>query len=493
MRTFASIALLVSLGCVGCVEPAAPRAGEFSEGDIAVASFALSSIPPQVRCVRIYHRATTTGLAGVVASTTIAAGRASVVLSASDLPLGQAYFFAYAYNVDCSAITADVANTWQSDVVSTQLRLDRIPDVALTLHPIRSVELEANFKHDFEAVHQCGLAMIGVESRGALRSTGITEVAAPPLSLLGATGADIGCGPYFGCIALANAPVSCWGLNLRTFPGSAETMTATAVGTLRVKSVDVGEVVACAIALDGNVQCWGNNVDGLLVPNAPSSVYMAPVTPHGITINPPELTWQQVAVGTTSACALASNGTIRCWGTNAFFELGSSTARLSAVIQREGVTNGVIKLAASANGMYGLRANGQVAHWGDGLSVPALVGNLSDAIDIAAGDGSACALRANGDVMCWGRGESGQHGDGLGETNRTAPTSRVVFKPGWEAVVALSGDEASYCALHAYGTVSCWGDNGGGNLGDGTTNIAFEPVLAERWDTRIDYPSVPTR
>jgi alpha-tubulin suppressor-like RCC1 family protein len=140
--------------------------------------------------------------------------------------------------------------------------------------------------------------------------------------------------------------------------------------------------------------------------------------------------------------------------------------------------------------MYALRANGQIARWGEGILTPTLVSGISDAVDIAAGWGSACALRANGEVVCWGRGERGQHGDGLAESNRAAPSGKVLFKVGTAPVVSISGDDASFCSVHADGQVNCWGENSGGNLGDGTTNTAFEPVLAERWDTRIDYPDM---
>ena len=64
------------------------------------------------------------------------------------------------------------------------------------------------------------------------------------------------------------------------------------------------------------------------------------------------------------------------------------------------------------------------------------------------------ALRNNGTVSCWGSNEFGQIGDG--STNvRLTP----VAVDGLDGVSEVSLGEVHSCALRNNGTVSCWGCN----------------------------------
>jgi alpha-tubulin suppressor-like RCC1 family protein len=86
----------------------------------------------------------------------------------------------------------------------------------------------------------------------------------------------------------------------------------------------------------------------------------------------------------------------------------------------------------------------------------------------AAGGAHTCAALGT-TVTCWGRNDDGQLGDGTRTTRRT---------PG---PVALSGDIARLtagqsfsCALDVAGVVSCWGE--GGKLGANTFTDQLTPV-----------------
>jgi alpha-tubulin suppressor-like RCC1 family protein len=76
-------------------------------------------------------------------------------------------------------------------------------------------------------------------------------------------------------------------------------------------------------------------------------------------------------------------------------------------------------------------------------------------------------LHTDATVSCWGRNTYGQLGDG---TRETRPTASPV--PGLTGVVELSGGTDYTCARLGDGSLYCWGYNGfsnaGGNLGDGT-------------------------
>ena len=91
---------------------------------------------------------------------------------------------------------------------------------------------------------------------------------------------------------------------------------------------------------------------------------------------------------------------------------------------------------------------------------------------IAAGDLHSCALKHDaGTVSCWGSNTDGQLGDGT-NANRSTPTT----VPGLTGVTAITAGPYYSCALKQGGTVSCWGSNSSGQLGDGSTIDRLTPT-----------------
>ena len=107
------------------------------------------------------------------------------------------------------------------------------------------------------------------------------------------------------------------------------------------------------------------------------------------------------------------------------------------------------------------------------VSVPP--GPLLGATGIAAGGDHSCALVTLGTVDCWGDDSHGQLGDGQLADSVTSAVG-VTGLTGATAVVSGWGHS---CALLPGGTVSCWGANGNGQLGDGTTTDASTPVTVD--------------
>lgn len=92
----------------------------------------------------------------------------------------------------------------------------------------------------------------------------------------------------------------------------------------------------------------------------------------------------------------------------------------------------------------------------------------SGAVGQAGGGGHTCSLDINGRAYCWGLNGHGQLGDGT-TMSRTTP----VAVSGSLNFVLVTGGWKHSCGLRSTGAAYCWGDNGSGQLGTGGP---FPPV-----------------
>jgi alpha-tubulin suppressor-like RCC1 family protein len=280
------------------------------------------------------------------------------------------------------------------------------------------------------------------------------------------------------CALTVGGGVRCWGNN--TFgqlgDGTMEPRGAPVdVGGLdgEVRGIAVGAYHTCALGVDGWVKCWGYNVDGELGNGitTPSS------TPVGVTGLASGVTAS--AAGWYHTCALLSGGGIRCWGSNEFGQLGDGTHNASLTpTPVTGLANGAAPLAAGYGHTCTLVSGGGVKCWGynafgqlgDGTKAdhgaPADVTGLTSGVsDLAAGGDHTCAILSStaGGMKCWGYNDDGQVGDGTAE-DRSEPVDVTGLTGG---VTAMAAGYRHTCALAAGGAVKCWGANGSGQVGDG--------------------------
>jgi alpha-tubulin suppressor-like RCC1 family protein len=331
----------------------------------------------------------------------------------------------------------------------------------------------------------------------------------------------ISAGLGHACVLKTNGTVQCWGYNgygqLGNGTVSPSSTPVTVSGLSGASAITASEGYSCAVKADGTLQCWGSNSSSQFGDVTPSgTVSTTPVTVNGLS------NVIEMAGGSQHACALDTNGTVRCLGDNVHGQLGNGT--LGAGTKTPTLVSGLSGASAIAAGRYhtcARKVDGTVQCWGDdsrlqlGNGTPSLtpvtivglsaataiaaagdytcsranlvqvqcwgatptglpfdsVTGLSGVSAIAAGLTHACALKTDGTVQCWGSNGYGQLGNG---SVSFSPTPVTVS--GLSGAIAIAAGWDFSCALKSNGTVQCWGYNGYGQLGNGTFTISNTPV-----------------
>jgi len=202
-----------------------------------------------------------------------------------------------------------------------------------------------------------------------------------------------------------------------------------------------------------------------------------------------------VAGGGAHTCVLTGAGTVECWGNNRYGELGDGTT-IDRVTPTPvaGLGRRTVALAVGGGHTCALDDAGAVWCWGENdsgqlgdgtltnrsnpIQVPGLPGAMTA---IAAGMAHTCAAAASGGVWCWGLvGSEAQLGRSVGLDNSVAlPVAGLSF-----GVKALAAGDLHTCALTSIGLTLCWGWNGVGQLGDGTTDTRPAPTVVKEMGTR---------
>lgn len=287
--------------------------------------------------------------------------------------------------------------------------------------------------------------------------------------------------------ALVSGGLKCWGSNISGYLGdgsylnnknSPMNIPGLSSGII---AVSIGNQHTCVLNSASQVLCWGPNDNGQLGIGKSSYNEVNPVDPVGLTSG-----MAAMSFGFRHACALTTAGGVQCWGDNYLGTLGDGTNLIrGSAVSVTGLSSGVAAVSTGYSHSCALTAVGGVKCWGansdgrvgDGTTtnrnVPVDVSGLTSGVSaISAGNSHTCALTTSGGVKCWGQNIYGQIGDGS-TTQRNSPVDVSGLTSG---VSAISAGSSYTCALTTSGGVKCWGENGFGQLGDGTATNSLAPV-----------------
>lgn len=266
-------------------------------------------------------------------------------------------------------------------------------------------------------------------------------------------------------------------------------------GSVRIAHIAAGGDSTCAVGTDGAVRCWGRNDVGQLGIQGSASCGSAPCERKPVLVaTVPAAT--QVSVGPAHACAVATTGTVYCWGGSASGEtsvIGSSVLPVKVPLVKGATAVGAggrhscattaMAASTSHSNLYcwGDNGNGQLGRGAVSGADPTPVALLDKLIfsGVATGDDFTCAAvgDATAEIYCWGAGTSCQNG--VDCVDHAAPTYTGLGVGG----LAAGGQHACAHSVWVPLNAVCWGADGAGQ-------VSGTPGAAKPIGPQLDMPAV---
>ncbi|HVU05220.1 MAG TPA: hypothetical protein VHE30_25905 [Polyangiaceae bacterium] len=485
-------ALTIALATSGC------GSGERSpstEDETGVLTAALSRVPDGVHCLRVVS----IGARTVEKLISVSPGDQPVKLDVR-LPIGPQTIAGEALEETCPASPDQVQGepTWKSDPVFVRILAGVVKTIHLTMHKKGDTHVEVDFDTEGRGAavssgtdFTCALADDGAAYCWGANGVGQTGTGSPqnvqllvptPVSGLPAPARALAAGGGHACTVLDDGTAYCWGFGEWGQIGAPVAdwteVPLLVEGLPPARDVALGGDHSCAITAVDDVYCWGLNSSGQIGDGTMDN--------RGSAVPVPELAdIRALALGGAHSCAVLDDRSVKCWGSNSAGQLGHGGADSATPCSVPG-PSGIVALAAGRAHTCAVDGDGVVSCWGanghgqlgDGSSTdrgtPAEVSALpAPAVSVRAHGDTTCAVLSDDSAWCWGENAGGQVGDGS-TTDRWAPTAVT----GLGASQDVSPGRNHTCALGATGVVSCWGQNSMGQLGDGTTTAHLAPAPA---------------
>jgi alpha-tubulin suppressor-like RCC1 family protein len=246
-------------------------------------------------------------------------------------------------------------------------------------------------------------------------------------------------------------------------------------------SITAGSYHTCALGTGGSAYCWGTDNSGRLGNGSTSTLDQHSPSP---VVMPTGVSFSSITAGLFHTCAVGSNGSAYCWGYDAHGQLGNgpnSTSQTSPSPVQVPVGVSFSSITAGSDHTCALDSNGRAYCWGSDAAyqlgddfpgntstpspVKMPVGVSFSSID--AGSYHTCALGSDGSAYCWGNDGNGKLGNGSTQTlNQDVPSQVVAVGVSFSSITA---GEYHTCAVGSDGSAYCWGYDGNGQLGNGST------------------------
>ncbi|HSO35941.1 MAG TPA: hypothetical protein VLT33_25615 [Labilithrix sp.] len=257
----------------------------------------------------------------------------------------------------------------------------------------------------------------------------------------------------------------------------------------KAKQVAAGVQHTCALTTEGAVRCWGGSDKGQLGNGAP---YESGSTPVPVQVTGLTAGVKMIDVGSEFSCAVTAAGGVKCWGLDDLGQLGTGIAYTDTRVQAsnvpvdvKGIASGALAVSVGGSSACAILSGGTVKCWGEdeygklgndsphspgdgspGFLPPVDVVGLTGAVQISVGGHQACAVLETGGLVCWGSNVRGGLGIGTEDPSKRVPVA--VSALGTEVVAVETGADET-CAILKSGTLKCWGQGDDGLLGDGMT------------------------
>jgi len=361
------------------------------------------------------------------------------------------------------------------------------------------------------------VATFGTSNINGQQGTNSTASSNTPLAIVDANGVltgktivDVAAGVNSSLARSSDGLLFAWGANSSGQLGVANKTQQLAPvlvgGSLVGKSVTamaISNSVAYAIASDNTLHSWGSNGLGALGAGVSAPTLTESLVPIAAVMTPfAGLTLHSVTAGSSSAAVRTTTGEVFTWGNNTLGTLGSdfpTSRNTAAQVSFAALGSGLSAVAVNADGgnfMSAVLSDGRAVIWGHAtfgrtgsgqpflrgspfpIPVTALPAGQRWTL-LAAGQNHSVGVSTAGRVYSWGNNGSGQLGNGS-PSSAPVTSPQLVLSTGGvlnsKVATAIAAGVSHNVVLTQDGLVYAWGFNSSGQLGDNSTSSRTSAV-----------------